>query len=79
MRIGEVTGTPAHFVVVVGFNDEIIVPMASGSMGQYTYVPRDEFVHRWHDIDGLDRVNQSGLVIHKGPPQYDQAAITKLD
>jgi predicted double-glycine peptidase len=40
-----------HFVVAVGYDDYYVYFMDPSTLGNYTYIPQDEFLERWHDGD----------------------------
>lgn len=46
--------------------------MDPSTLGNFAYVPRDEFVERWHDIDQRStKVIHLGLVIFKNEVKYN--------
>ncbi len=55
-----------HWSVAIGFDDENYYFMDPSTVGNYTYIPKGEFLRRWHDYDGKKRVHQMGLVIWNG-------------
>jgi len=40
-----------HYVVGIGYDSNNIYFMDPATMGNYTYIPVDEFLARWHDKD----------------------------
>lgn len=52
-----------HYVIAIGYDDVNIYFMDPSTAGNYAYIPKDEFVARWHDVDGEDAVEQFGIVI----------------
>jgi predicted double-glycine peptidase len=67
-----------HFAVAVGFDAERIYFMDPSTIDNYTYIPNEEFLDRWHDVDGDKRVRHLGLVIWKKKPSYDHRAILRM-
>ena len=61
-----------HYVVVVGVSRERVYVMDPSVRTGYGYLPRDEFVARWHDYDveGQRQVvwERMGIVIRGGHP-----------
>lgn len=45
-----------HYNVVIGFDDERLFFMDPSTLGHYTYIPKEEFLVRWHDTDGPNNV-----------------------
>ena len=62
-----------HYVVAVGYDNRNIYLMDSSTLGNYTFIPIPEFLDRWHDQDPStgEFLIHFGMVIEKGPPQYD--------
>lgn len=60
-----------HFVIAIGYDAERIYFMDPSTTANYAFIPRNEFLDRWHDEDGTTRVNNLGLVIAKQKPVYD--------
>lgn len=52
-----------HYVIAIGYDDENIYFMDPSTSGNYAYIPKDEFVARWHDVSEDDYVDQFGIVI----------------
>ena len=46
-----------HWVVAVGYNKDNIFFMDPSTAGNYTYIPKDKLVARWHDYN-VDENNQ---------------------
>lgn len=65
-----------HYVVIVGFDSDRVYVMDPSIRTGYGYLPRDQFLERWHDYDlqGDRRVvyDQLGIVIQgeKGLTRY---------
>jgi len=66
-----------HYAVVVGYDLENIYLMDPSTIGNYTYIPREEFSKRWHDQDQEIKLRQAGLVI-KGTKAFDADGIKRL-
>lgn len=67
-----------HYVVATGYDAKNIYFMDPSTLGNYTYIPADEFVNRWHDQDRHVKVVHFGLVMTKDQPKFDHAAIKPL-
>ncbi len=39
-----------HYAVVIGYDPERLVLMDPSTLGHYTFIPKAEFVQRWHDV-----------------------------
>jgi predicted double-glycine peptidase len=72
-----------HYVVVIGYDDQNVFFMDPSTLGNYVYVPTQEFLDRWHDEDGDEgktKVIQLGLEIYKAtPPTYNPNVALKMD
>lgn len=55
-----------HFVIVVGYDEDKLFIMDPVNSGKYHYVPQDEFLRRWHDIDGQTKVFHFGMTFIPG-------------
>ncbi len=79
-----------HYVVITGYDDDNIYLMDPYNMGHYAFVPRAEFMKRWHDYDGLlskdytrcaggVELRNFGLVVRRaGGGKYVQDQVTKM-
>jgi predicted double-glycine peptidase len=69
-----------HYVVAIGYDEDNIYFMDPATIGNYTYIPVDEFLSRWHDEDrpGVKLIN-FGIVIDGKEPVYDPDQIKSLD
>jgi len=70
-----------HYVVVIGYDSQNIYVMDPSTLGNYAFVPIEEFLERWHDTDGKTNAvcNQLGLVIYKETaPVYDPIAVLRM-
>jgi predicted double-glycine peptidase len=66
-----------HYAVAIGYDEANIYLMDPSTLGNYTYIPRDEFAKRWHDQDMDIKLRQAGIVI-KGEKRYDVDDIKRL-
>jgi predicted double-glycine peptidase len=66
-----------HYAVVVGYDDANVYLMDPSTLGNYAYIPIDEFSKRWHDQDQDIKLRQAGIVI-KAEKRYDIDEIKKL-
>lgn len=71
----------AHYVIACGYDGNQIFFMDPWTLGNYTYLPAEELLKRWH-VPGLHFVQcyGSGLIITKehGDPLYDPSIIKYL-
>ena len=76
-----------HYVVAVGYDAANFYFMDPSTAGNYTFIPRDEFLRRWHDVDSRlvdghevdEPVTHFGLVAYKAAPQFIFSGISKLE
>ena len=69
-----------HYAVAIGYDSKNIYFMDPSTLGNYTYIPCDEFLKRWHDEDKGKKYTQTMISISKStPPAYKPTAIPKLD
>jgi predicted double-glycine peptidase len=71
-----------HFVVVNGLDERNVYMMDPSQRGNYTFIPRAEFLARWHDQDLFSRHYQFGMTF-KSPfggnqSLYDRDEIIRL-
>lgn len=52
-----------HYVVLVGWDDRDLFFMDPSTDDTYAFIPRQEFVSRWHDVVGKANVRTQHLVI----------------
>lgn len=61
-----------HYSVVVGVDDDNVYLEDPSLIGEIGFIPRDEFMERWHDIDKTGRkLRQFGIIFEsrKKPPK----------
>lgn len=68
-----------HYVVAVGFEHDRIVFMDPSTAGHYAYIPLQEFVRRWHDVDGREKLNHFGMSFLKDGSKTNSAKMTPLE
>jgi predicted double-glycine peptidase len=69
-----------HYVVAIGYDSINIYFMDPATIGNYTYIPMDEFFVRWHDKDQrAKKLINFGIVIDGKEPAYDAEQIKPLD
>lgn len=66
-----------HYVIAIGYDTDNIIFMDPSTSGSYTYIPRGEFLTRWHDYDEFASLNCFGIVVTL-EPDYDQIKIYKI-
>ena len=55
-----------HYAVVTGYDHKNIYFMDPSTLGNFAYVPKDEFLKRWHDTDGKEKLVHFGMIISRG-------------
>ena len=68
-----------HYVVVIGYDDRNFYFMDPSTLGNYTFLPREEFVSRWHDVDSSGKLVHLGIVVRKAKPVYDADEVKRLE
>lgn len=57
-----------HYVVVIGLDAGRVYLEDPSLLGSRGYIPRDEFLERWHDVDGAGRrYHRMGIVVSGSP------------
>ncbi|HOX22992.1 MAG TPA: C39 family peptidase [Elusimicrobiales bacterium] len=59
-----------HCVIGVGYDEKNLYIMDPSVIGRYAYIPLDEFLVRWHDFDGPEKVHNLMMPIYGLEPQY---------
>ena len=71
-----------HYVVVVGYSDEHFYFMDPSTLGNYTFLPVNEFLQRWHDCydeDGCTvRLYQFGMTLRGAAVQYAPDCVVRM-
>lgn len=52
-----------HFNVVVGYDSKNLFFMDPSTNHRYAYVPKIEFIERWHDVEGEENVHRWRMLI----------------
>ena len=52
-----------HYVIAIGYDLENIYFMDPSTAGNYTYIPKDEFDARWHDMNEEEVADHLGIII----------------
>lgn len=61
-----------HYVVAIGYDENRIYFMDPWVIGNYAYLPIDEFMNRWHQLTHENvRLHQWGMAISKGKAQFN--------
>ena len=72
----------AHYIIACGYYDDGIYAMDPYSLGNYTYLPYNELLNRWHAVDKSgDRHLRSGLIISSEgcPVKYKPNVVKHLE
>jgi predicted double-glycine peptidase len=68
-----------HYVVAIGYDSNNIYFMDPSTLSNYTFIPTKEFVNRWHDTDGKEKLVHFGLIIEKSKAKYNPATFIRLE
>lgn len=68
-----------HYVVAIGYDTNNIFFMDPSTLSNYTFIPTKEFLNRWHDTDGQEKLVHFGLIIEKSQPKYSPATFIRLE
>ena len=68
-----------HYVIAIGHDADNVFFMDPSTLSNYTFIPTKEFVSRWHDTDGKEKLVHFGLIVEKSKPKYNPAAFVKLE
>jgi len=68
-----------HYVVAIGYDDRRVYFMDPSTTGNYTFISTPEFLKRWHDTDGKERLVNFGMTISKGKPVFNPAEFKPID
>ncbi len=68
-----------HYVVAIGYDEKNVYFMDPSTLGNYSFIPRVEFMKRWHDTDSKEKLEHFGMVLDKPESTYDADAILKLE
>ena len=53
-----------HYVVTIGYDEHNLYFMDPSTLGNYTFIEKNEFLNRWHDIDqNHEQVIHLGVII----------------
>lgn len=67
-----------HYVVAIGYDTERIYFMDPSTLGNYTFIPTEEFSKRWHDTDGKEKLFNFGMVLSKGTAPFNHEEVKPL-
>lgn len=68
-----------HYVVAVGYDHDNVYFMDPCTLGKYTFIPRNEFLSRWHDTDGKERLMHFAMTVTKPKPAHNPDEISRLE
>ena len=54
-------------MVLIGYDDENLYFMDPSTGRHYAYIPRGEFVDRWHDVEGPANTHRQHMVVRVRP------------
>jgi len=54
-----------HYALAIGYDRDAVYFMDPSTLGNYTYLPNQEFLDRWHDEDKGVKLNHFGLIIQR--------------
>jgi predicted double-glycine peptidase len=71
-----------HYVVAIGYDKDNFYFMDPSVLGNYAFIPVEEFLTRWHDVDqdNVTKVIHAGISIWKDTkPAYDPDAFIRIE
>lgn len=68
-----------HYVVAIGYDDANVYFMDPSTLGNYTYIEKEEFMTRWHDSANGEVCNQLGIIITNPNPVFSPEQIMPLE
>ncbi len=72
-----------HYAVAVGYDAGNLYFMDPSTLGNYTYIAKDEFIARWHDCyddNGIEvRLHYFGMMIYQDAPVYDPRIVLPME
>ena len=69
-----------HWVVIIGYDNQNVYMMDPSTHGNYAFVPREEFLARWHDRDEHREVIRYGMTFQAPTsPVYQPHEIKKME
>jgi predicted double-glycine peptidase len=64
-----------HYVVAIGYDGQIIYFMDPSTLGNYTYIPTQQFIERWHDTDLKEKLRHFGMIVSREKSSYEPDAV----
>ena len=55
---------------------QIVFFRRPSTVGHYTFIKRNDFLDRWHDTDGREKLSHFAMAVSKDKP-HDEDAITR--
>lgn len=68
-----------HYVIAVGADSDKIIFMDPSTVGHYTYIPTTEFLERWHDVDGKEKLEHFGMTIWKESSRFNSEKLEPMN
>lgn len=68
-----------HYVIAIGYDDDNIYFMDPSTLGNYTYIEKEEFLTRWHDSANGQVCNHLGIVITNPNPVFSAEQILPME
>jgi predicted double-glycine peptidase len=67
-----------HFVVVIGYTEENVL-ISDPALFTVGYIPRGEFMERWHDLDYADtKTYQLGIAVYGKKPMFREENLERI-
>ncbi len=67
-----------HYAVAVGYDQDRIYFMDPSTIANYTYIPNNQFLGRWHDGDEKHQIYYAGIVVTNPNPVYRRDAFVPM-
>ncbi|MFC1743919.1 C39 family peptidase [Candidatus Riflebacteria bacterium] len=69
-----------HYSIVIGIDENNVYLEDPSLIGELGYIPREEFLRRWHDIDRQNRkLIHLGIIIESSKPPFDVGRFARID
>jgi predicted double-glycine peptidase len=68
-----------HYVVAIGYDDDRIYFMDPYTIANYAYIDNDDFLVRWHALNGGVRYLNTGIVVSNLKPVYEPDAFIRME
>lgn len=68
-----------HYAIAIGYDETNIYFMDPSTLGNYTYIEKEEFLDRWHDKAGETVCSHMGIVITNPNPVFSSQQVLPME